>query len=60
MAVCEMEFKEDDSEAEIQHKLKMLEIYNKRLDEVSSNRGVTKPVCVWVQVILSAGHSAEA
>jgi hypothetical protein len=34
MAISEMEFKEDDSPLDISHKLKMLEIYNKRLDEV--------------------------
>lgn len=34
MAIAEMEFKEDDSQLDIQHKLRMLEVYNTRLDEV--------------------------
>lgn len=34
MAISEMEFKEDDAPLDVEHKLHMLEIYNKRLDEV--------------------------
>jgi len=47
MAISEMEFKEDDSPTDIQYKLKMLEIYNTRLDEVRLAR-VWSRVCVRV------------
>lgn len=34
MAIAELEFKEDDAPALVEAKLRMLEVYNARLDEV--------------------------
>lgn len=36
VSIAEIEFKETDSPEEVQAKLRMLEIYNKRLDEVNA------------------------
>ncbi|KAI8469008.1 MAG: hypothetical protein J3K34DRAFT_514672 [Monoraphidium minutum] len=38
MAISEMEFREDDGPGDIEHKLRMLEIYNTRLDERERRR----------------------
>jgi hypothetical protein len=54
-AIADLEFKDDDSPEEVAGKLRMLDIYNKRLDEVGgrlASPGALRVPCSWTPIIV--------